>query len=350
MASDTYSDVISMAVILLGIIVLFGVLWLLVRKCGLGPPAVVEPRGEEAPGGVDQPQKAASVSPGGAAGNAVLDEPQVKMSHDLLTPDVVSSPGTCGTLSPSQRIVKVARRASVAVSRAVKQETGAILEALSSGADVMQVPTENASESEGPAKSCKEGNAKSTKGAAVSDKEGRTEDTKPKTRGSLPSKFSPPGQTSAKQDDVGDVTVEKPTQSKDARNETCVKVEIKDGAAQQGQPPPTESHVGSSMDDATVNANAKEQSPQEDNNNAGPGSGAAVVQLSHSQDADVVTSAEHRFTKGESRQKTSKKRSSTAAGSVNQSLVQSEVKNDPGSRHSKRKRKSSSRSANKTQP
>ncbi|XP_077490960.1 uncharacterized protein LOC144101700 [Amblyomma americanum] len=350
MPADTYSDVLSMAIILLGVVILFGVLWLLMRKCGLVPPMAVEPCGEEVPGGADQPQKSAGVSPDVAVGNATFDQPAVKTPSEP-SPDAGHPPQT-GGLSPGQRIAKVARRASVAVSRAVKKETGAILQALSSGADVMQIPSDVSLKSEGPPVSLKDGKVEPPKDAAASDKESHTVDTQPKKRESSLTKC--PGQTSPKEDDV---TTKKPAQSKDddARNAKTGQAEpqseTRDGATQQGQPPPqlTGSQVGSPMGDpigtATVGAGAKEQlqSQQEDKHNA------AGAQLSGSVDADVGMSSEHRSTKGESRRRKSHKRSSSAVGSGSQSLAQSELKSDPGSRSPKRKRKPSSRSPNRTQ-
>ncbi|KAK8768110.1 hypothetical protein V5799_005102 [Amblyomma americanum] len=216
----------------------------------------------------------------------------------------------------------------------IQEQSASATRFTSTAADTSQIPSDGSLKSEGPPVSLKDGKVEPPKDAAASDKESHTVDTQPKKRGSSLTKC--PGQTSPKEDDV---TTKKPAQSKDddARNAKTGQAEpqseTRDGAAQQGQPPPqlTGSQVGSPMDDpvgtATVGAGAKEQlqSQQEDKNNA------AGAQLSGSVDADVGMSSEHRSTKGESRRRKShKQRSSSAVGSGSQSLAQSELKSDPG--------------------
>ncbi|XP_077552543.1 uncharacterized protein LOC144167013 [Haemaphysalis longicornis] len=139
MASDPYVEMITILAALMGVVFLITLLWLLVKKFVLGRSAL-----KPAEKGAAPPIPATQQDPAAAASPA---QTLVAVSPDgqpaaAGVPSGPTSPEEVG--SPGRRSFgAIARRASVAVSRAVKQETAALLQALSAGAFSAQVPTDD---------------------------------------------------------------------------------------------------------------------------------------------------------------------------------------------------------------
>lgn len=137
-----------MVVILLGAIVLFVVIWVLMRKYCPAPSGQKASVDGEAPSGVAQVPHLQQPTRTGDA--APITQPQVLADHKTTEPtaEVTSDkprsggssvePLADGAMSPGRRFTNAARRASVAVSRAVREQTANMLEALSSGPEGVQ--------------------------------------------------------------------------------------------------------------------------------------------------------------------------------------------------------------------
>ncbi|XP_077527977.1 uncharacterized protein LOC144139540 [Haemaphysalis longicornis] len=147
MASDPYFEIVTVIAALVGVVVLIALLWLLVRKFVLGRSAQRPAEKEAAqPGPATQQEAAAVASP---AQPPMAITPGGKQAAGV-TSGATSSGGPAGVTSGAtsaegpaakrRSIGDVARRASLLVSQAVKQETTALLESLSAGAISAQVP------------------------------------------------------------------------------------------------------------------------------------------------------------------------------------------------------------------
>ncbi|KAH7950002.1 hypothetical protein HPB49_018244 [Dermacentor silvarum] len=144
--ADPYGDLLLAAVILAGIIALLAVLWLLMRKYTVVPSAPERPTGEALNGATEAHQPKKTGEAGSTQTQALTDHKTTEAVAAPVEP-ALSSPlsgrasvdeAAEGAKSPVRRIVDAARRATVAVSRAVKEQTTNVLEVLSSGADAVQ--------------------------------------------------------------------------------------------------------------------------------------------------------------------------------------------------------------------
>ncbi|XP_049273506.1 uncharacterized protein LOC125759158 [Rhipicephalus sanguineus] len=151
--TDQMNEMLFMGLILLCAIVVFAVLWALIRKyCPDMPSDEKAPSGAvlEAPAGVvtqeasQQHQLKRMVGDG-----TTVTQTQLTSEPKTLDPTAEASAdrphgGTTSversakpSMSPTRRLTNAARKASVAVSRAVKKETANMLEALSSGSEAV---------------------------------------------------------------------------------------------------------------------------------------------------------------------------------------------------------------------
>ncbi|KAH7943039.1 hypothetical protein HPB52_004022 [Rhipicephalus sanguineus] len=143
--TDQMNEMLFMGLILLCAIAVFAVLWALIRKyCPDMPSDEKAPSGAglEAPAGVvtqeasQQHQLKRTVTQTQLTSEPMTLDPTAETSADRPNGGTTSVERSAkASLSPTRRLTDAARRASVAVSRAVKKETGNI--ALSSGSEAV---------------------------------------------------------------------------------------------------------------------------------------------------------------------------------------------------------------------
>ncbi|XP_075557356.1 uncharacterized protein LOC142589696 [Dermacentor variabilis] len=144
---EPYSEVLLMALILMGAIALFVVLWLLMRKYGPTPSPEKASGGGGTPSGVAQVPHPPQTTTGGAA---TITQPPVLADRHATEPtaepasDKPPSGATSvervarGAMSPGRRLTNAAPRPSVGWNLAAREQTASVQEALSSGPEGVQ--------------------------------------------------------------------------------------------------------------------------------------------------------------------------------------------------------------------